>query len=206
MRVPAERDHQFGRVARGVPARWLGELLGIVLVVRPTTAPPPPPTAPGFHRTAGRPAPPPGQGRCRRTRPPDRRPAARAVRRRGAGAQSRRGALLLPPDGTHTVVCTGTPPRHPITRLRHLLSDRTDVVYADSPILGYAARQNPRVEVSAENDITPVAVGTPKGDGTLPAVAAALEHIVTTPEYRKVLDNYGLDSMAVADARVNVEQ
>lgn len=87
-----------------------------------------------------------------------------------------------------------------------MLSDRTDVVYADSPILGYAAKQNPRIEVSAENDITPVAVGMPKGDGIAPAVAAALEHIVATPEYRTVLENYGLSSMAITDARVNVEQ
>jgi polar amino acid transport system substrate-binding protein len=87
-----------------------------------------------------------------------------------------------------------------------MLSDRTDVVYADSPILGYAARQNPRIEVTAENDVAPVGVGMPRGDGTLPAVAAALQHIVTTPEYRKVLDNYGLSSMALTDARVNAAQ
>jgi polar amino acid transport system substrate-binding protein len=87
-----------------------------------------------------------------------------------------------------------------------MLSDRTDVVYADSPILGYAARQNPRIEVTAENDVAPVGVGMPKDDGTLPAVAAALQHIVTTPEYRKVLDNYGLSSMALTDARVNAAQ
>ena len=168
-----------------------------------TTAPPPPPNSSWIpsnrwspstssrlgsmppNTTAG---PPTCCTRCSTTREPARRAAAGAT-----PAAARRHP--------HRRLHRGPLPRHPITRLRHLLSDRTDVVYADSPILGYAARQNPGVEVSAENDITPVAVGTPKGDGTLPAVAAALEHIVTTPEYRKVLDNYGLDSMAVADAR-----
>ena len=61
------------------------------------------------------------------------------------------------------------------------LAGRTDVVYADSPILGYAARQNTRIEVTGENDVAPVAVGMPKDDGTLPAVAAAVAPTSSPP-------------------------
>lgn len=87
-----------------------------------------------------------------------------------------------------------------------VLSDRTDVVYADSPILGFAVTQEPRIEVSEENDFAPVAVGLPHDAGTLEAVAAALAAILVSPEYQDVLAEYGLESMAIADARVNAPQ
>lgn len=87
-----------------------------------------------------------------------------------------------------------------------LLSDRADVVYADSPILGYAVSQDPRIEVGDENDFAPVAVGVPRGAGTLEAVAAAMTSILASPEYADVLAEYGLESMAITEARVNVPQ
>jgi polar amino acid transport system substrate-binding protein len=87
-----------------------------------------------------------------------------------------------------------------------MLSKRTDVVYADSPILGFAAKQDPQVEVSGENDLAPVAVGIPRGSGTLDAVAAAVKAVIASPEYTKALAAYGLSSMAITDARVNAAQ
>ena len=87
-----------------------------------------------------------------------------------------------------------------------LLSGRTDVVYADSPILGFAVAQEPRIEVSEENDFAPVAIGIPRGAGTRDAVAAAVTAILASPEYQDVLAEYGLQSMAVTAARVNVPQ
>ncbi|GAA1236024.1 polar amino acid transport system substrate-binding protein [Microbacterium phyllosphaerae] len=87
-----------------------------------------------------------------------------------------------------------------------LLSDRADVVYADSPILGYAVSQDSKLEVGDENDFAPVAVGIPHDAGTLDAIAAALDAVIASPEYEKLLADYGLESMAVTDARVNVAQ
>lgn len=87
-----------------------------------------------------------------------------------------------------------------------LLSDRADVVYADSPILGYAVSQDSTLEVGDENDFAPVAVGIPHDTGTLDAVAAALAAVIASPEYEDVLAEYGLESMAITDARVNVAQ
>ncbi|MFD6700398.1 MULTISPECIES: ABC transporter substrate-binding protein [unclassified Microbacterium] len=87
-----------------------------------------------------------------------------------------------------------------------VLSGRTDVVYADQPILGYAAKQEPRIALAGVSDIAPVAVGVPHDTGTLKAVSAALTAIVASPEYKKVLDSYGLKTMAITDARVNAAQ
>lgn len=87
-----------------------------------------------------------------------------------------------------------------------LLSERADVVYADSPILGYAVAQDPKLEVGDENDFAPVAVGIPHDSGTLEAIAAALDAIIVSPEYEQLLADYGLESMAITEARVNAAQ
>lgn len=87
-----------------------------------------------------------------------------------------------------------------------LVSDRSDVVYADGPILAYAALMTPEVEVAGENDIAPVAIGMPRDSGLLEAVEAAMTAALDTPEYLDVLSHYGLESMAIAEARVNVPQ
>lgn len=87
-----------------------------------------------------------------------------------------------------------------------LLSDRADVVYADSPILGHAVSQDPELEVGEENDFAPVAVGIPHDAGTLDAIAAALSAVIASPEYQDVLAEYGLESMAITEARVNAPQ
>lgn len=87
-----------------------------------------------------------------------------------------------------------------------VLSDRADVVYADSPILGYAVAQDPKLEVGDENDFAPVAVGIPHDSGTLEAIAAALDAVIVSPEYEQLLADYGLESMAITEARVNAAQ
>lgn len=87
-----------------------------------------------------------------------------------------------------------------------LLSDRADVVYADSPILGHAVSQDPRLEIGEENDVAPVAVGIPHEAGTLDAVATALAAVIASSEYQSVLAQYGLESMAISEARVNAPQ
>lgn len=87
-----------------------------------------------------------------------------------------------------------------------LNSGRQDAVLADSPILSYAAKQNPAIAVASTFDLAPVAVGTPKSSGLVKAVAAALGSVITTPAYEQALTTYGLATGAVHDARVNVPQ
>ncbi len=87
-----------------------------------------------------------------------------------------------------------------------LTSGRLDAVLADSPILDFAATQNPAIEIASKYDFTPVGVGMPKDSGMVKAVSAALSEVVKSDSYRKVLGKYGLESSAITDARVNFAQ
>lgn len=84
-----------------------------------------------------------------------------------------------------------------------MVAGRDDVVYADSPILGYAAKQNDEIEISDYNNISPVGMGISKKNELTAAVAAAMAEIIQSDEYREVLASYGLEDAAVDDARVN---
>ena len=87
-----------------------------------------------------------------------------------------------------------------------LTSGRLDAVLADSPILDFAATQNPAIGIASKYDFTPVGVGVPKDSGLVTAVSAALDSVITSDSYRKVLGKYGLESSAITDARVNFAQ
>jgi polar amino acid transport system substrate-binding protein len=87
-----------------------------------------------------------------------------------------------------------------------LTSGRLDAVLADSPILDFAATQNPQIEIASKYDFTPVGVGMPKDSGMVKAVSAALDAVITSDSYLKVLGKYGLESSAITDARVNFAQ
>ncbi len=85
-------------------------------------------------------------------------------------------------------------------------SGRLDAVLADSPILNFAATQNPQIEIAAKYDFTPVGVGISKDSGLVKAVSAALSGVIQSDSYLKVLGKYGLESSAITDARVNFAQ
>ena len=87
-----------------------------------------------------------------------------------------------------------------------LTSGRLDAVLADSPILDFAASQNPQIGIAAKYDFTPVGVGMPKDSGMVKAVSAALDAVIKSDSYLKVLGKYGLESSAITDARVNFAQ
>ncbi len=85
-----------------------------------------------------------------------------------------------------------------------LTSGRLDVVLADAPILNFAAAQNQQIEIASEYDVTPVGVGMPKDSGLVKSVSAALDTVIKSDSYRKVLGKYGLESSAIPEALVNV--
>ena len=87
-----------------------------------------------------------------------------------------------------------------------LSSGRLDAVLGDSPILNFAATQNPQIEIASKYDFTPVGVGMPKDSGLVKAVSAALSGVIQSDSYLKVLGKYGLESSAITDARVNFAQ
>lgn len=85
-----------------------------------------------------------------------------------------------------------------------LTSGRLDVVLADAPILNFAATQNPQIELATEYDVTHIAVGMPKDSGLVKSVSAAVNAVIKSDSYRKVLGKYGLESSAISEALVNV--
>lgn len=87
-----------------------------------------------------------------------------------------------------------------------LTSGRLDAVLADSPILNFAATQNPQIEIASKYDLAPVSVGIPKDSGLVKSVSTALNTVITSDSYLKVLGKYGLESSAITDARVNFAQ
>lgn len=87
-----------------------------------------------------------------------------------------------------------------------LTSGRLDAVLADSPILDFAAKANPAIEISSQYDFTPVGVGLPIESGLVKAVSTAMVDIVKSDSYQLVLKKYGLDGSAIADPRVNFAQ
>ncbi|MFY0751011.1 ABC transporter substrate-binding protein [Pseudomonas sp. NFX5] len=87
-----------------------------------------------------------------------------------------------------------------------LTSGRQDAVWADAPILDLAVKQIPEIEVGDAFNFEPVGVGMSKDSGLLKATAAAVAHVIKSPEYMAVLDKYGVKSSAITDARVNFAQ
>jgi polar amino acid transport system substrate-binding protein len=116
------------------------------------------------------------------------------------------------PDYEQKCVAAGLPPiqtsQFQDTRqaISALTSGRLEAVLADSPILEYAATQDPDVVIAEKYDFTPVAVGVSKEPPLVNAVAAALDAVITSAAYREVLDKYGLQSAMITQARVNAAQ
>jgi polar amino acid transport system substrate-binding protein len=116
------------------------------------------------------------------------------------------------PDYNEKCVANGRPPieaaQFQDTRqaISALTSARLHAVLADSPILEYAATQDPDIVISEKYDFTPVAVGVTKDPSLVNAVAAALDTVITSGAYREVLKKYGLESAMISQARVNAAQ
>jgi polar amino acid transport system substrate-binding protein len=87
-----------------------------------------------------------------------------------------------------------------------LTSGRLDAVLADSPILDFAVTQSPDIEIASRYDFTPVGIGVPKDSKLVESVSVALSDVLRSASYVQVLENYGLESSAITDARVNFAQ
>jgi polar amino acid transport system substrate-binding protein len=119
----------------------------------------------------------------------------------------------LPALSEQTCTSKGQPEINAVTlpnvqeALTQLHSKRIDGVLYDTTSLGWAAKQQPdsftmlgRVNVGS-SDLT--AIGLKKGSPLTPAFQAALQSVLQTPEYKKSLETWGLDSGAVTDAKLN---
>ncbi|WP_120521099.1 ABC transporter substrate-binding protein [Arthrobacter celericrescens] len=119
----------------------------------------------------------------------------------------------LPALSEQTCTSKGQPAINAVTlpnvqeALTQLHSKRIDGILYDTTALGWAAKQQPdsftllgRVNVGS-SDVT--AIGVKKGSPLTPALQAAIQSVLETPEYKKSLETWGLESGAITDAKLN---
>ncbi|MBP2267799.1 polar amino acid transport system substrate-binding protein [Pseudarthrobacter sp. PvP004] len=119
----------------------------------------------------------------------------------------------LPALNEQTCTSKGQPAINAVTlpniqdALTQLHSKRIDGILYDTTSLGWAEKQQPgsftmlgRVNVGS-SDLT--AIGLKKGSPLTPAFQAAIQSVLQTPEYKESLENWGLDSGAITDAKLN---
>jgi polar amino acid transport system substrate-binding protein len=92
--------------------------------------------------------------------------------------------------------------------LTQLASKRVDGVFYDTPALVWAATQQPnaievltpQVDTRTEHIVT---VALKKGSPLTPALQAAVQSVLDSPEYQKSLSTWGLTEGAVTEAKLN---
>jgi polar amino acid transport system substrate-binding protein len=89
--------------------------------------------------------------------------------------------------------------------MTQLASGRIKAIYYDTPSLGWAATQQPnRFEVlTPQVNESVVAVALPKGSELTPAVQAAVQSILGSPEYQQALGRWGLDGLGITEAKLH---
>jgi polar amino acid transport system substrate-binding protein len=92
--------------------------------------------------------------------------------------------------------------------LTQLASKRVDGVFYDTPALVWAQKQQPNAiavltpQVDTRTDHI-VTVALKKGSPLTPALHAAVQSVLDSPEYQKSLSTWGLTDGAVTDAKLN---
>jgi polar amino acid transport system substrate-binding protein len=92
--------------------------------------------------------------------------------------------------------------------LTQLASKRVDGVFYDTPALVWAAKQqpnaievlSPQVDTRTEHIVT---VALKKGSPLTPALQAAVQSVLDSPEYQESLSTWGLTDGAITDAKLN---
>jgi polar amino acid transport system substrate-binding protein len=92
--------------------------------------------------------------------------------------------------------------------LTQLVSKRVDGVFYDTPALVWAATQQPNTFTVLEPQVDTrtthtQAVGLKKGSELTPAVLAAVQSILDSPEYEESLEKWGLTAAAIDTASLN---
>ncbi|WP_416417788.1 ABC transporter substrate-binding protein [Paenarthrobacter aromaticivorans] len=120
----------------------------------------------------------------------------------------------LPALSEQTCTSKGQPAINAVTlpnvqeALTQLSSKRIDGILYDTTSLAWAEKQQPKsftiltpqVNVGS-SDLT--AIGVKKGSALTPALQAAVQSVLNSPEYKKSLSTWGLDSGAITDAKLN---
>ena len=119
----------------------------------------------------------------------------------------------LPALSEQTCTSKGQPAINAVTlpnvqdALTQLHSKRVDGILYDTTSLGWAGKQQPgsftilgRVDVGS-SDLT--AIGLKKGSPLTPALQMATQSVLDSPEYKKSLANWGLETGAITEAKLN---
>ncbi|KXI18969.1 ABC transporter substrate-binding protein [Gardnerella vaginalis] len=89
-----------------------------------------------------------------------------------------------------------------------LLSGRADVMYADTPVAGYASIKNDgKLEIIANSkDSEPMGAAVKKGDSKmLKAVKAGIDKLMRSGVYKDILKKWGVENVAVDKSVINPE-
>jgi polar amino acid transport system substrate-binding protein len=92
--------------------------------------------------------------------------------------------------------------------LTQLASKRIDGILYDTPSLVWADQQQPNTftilspQVDTRSDNV-AAIGLKKGSPLTPALQKATQSVLESPEYKKSLGNWGLESGAITKAKLN---
>jgi polar amino acid transport system substrate-binding protein len=84
-------------------------------------------------------------------------------------------------------------------------SGRADVGFADSQVAGYVVSQSSgafKLTGQAFN-VAPYGIATPKGNGMVNAVAAAVQKLIDNGTYTKILKKWGTESGAITKVTIN---
>ena len=87
-----------------------------------------------------------------------------------------------------------------------LLSGRADVMYADTPVAGYAAIKNSgKLEIlESSNDAEPMGAAVKKGDAKmLKLIKAAIDKLMKNGVYKDILKKWGVENVAIKESQVN---
>lgn len=120
----------------------------------------------------------------------------------------------LPALSDQTCISKGQPAISAVTlpnvqeALTQLASKRIDGILYDTTSLAWAAKQQPgtftiltpQINVGS-SDLT--SVGLKKGSPLTPAIQAAVQSVLNSPNYKQSLSNWGLESGAITDAKLN---
>jgi polar amino acid transport system substrate-binding protein len=120
----------------------------------------------------------------------------------------------LPALSEQTCTSKGQPDINAVTlpnvqdALTQLASKRIDGILYDTTSLAWAAKQQPDAftiltpQINVGNsDVT--SVGLKKGSALTPALQAAVQSVLNSPEYKKSLASWGLESGAITEAKLN---
>ncbi len=87
-----------------------------------------------------------------------------------------------------------------------LVAGRIDAYMADSPVVDYAVKVtgDKFEKVGGDEGAAPYGIAIPKEPAELtPAIQAAMQHLMDSGDYQKILDNWGLTGGAITTSQIN---